>query len=372
MSDLKKSSVQPLPEKWSESTQRLVLLGFYGFMAGAVAIVVLCLIFMEGATKPIKNVPFSNLTQLTVAVDQYVASGSTANTSKYGANMSAWNVSAVSDFSYLFSGRRNPAMTAWNGNISAWNVKNASAMVGMFSGNQAFNGNLSKWNVSKVADMSEMFDGASNFSGVGLDMWSTDSLANLKATFNDAIMFDADLSNWTTSKVTNMKKTFYNASSLQGFGVGRWNTSSVTDLRYTFGKALLMDDDLADWDTSSALSMTSMFEGADAFQGRGVELWSTMSCTEMDWVFANTAMFNADLSSWDVAAVTTFNAMFYNTSAYSGLGINNWAVSSTATMDGMFCNATGKNPFVSPSWLQASADCTGVFTWGDEFDHLNK
>ena len=50
-------------------------------------------------------------------------------------------------------------------NISNWDVSNITNMSYMFYGSSEFNGDISKWNVSNVTDMSYMFNGASAFNG---------------------------------------------------------------------------------------------------------------------------------------------------------------------------------------------------------------
>ena len=49
--------------------------------------------------------------------------------------------------------------SAFNGNLSAWNVSAVQDITYMFSGACVFNGNLSAWDVSAVQDMSHMFSG---------------------------------------------------------------------------------------------------------------------------------------------------------------------------------------------------------------------
>ena len=49
------------------------------------------------------------------------------------------------------------------GDISGWDVSNVTDMSYMFARARYFNGDLSGWNVSNVRDMQSMFDGASSF-----------------------------------------------------------------------------------------------------------------------------------------------------------------------------------------------------------------
>ena len=55
------------------------------------------------------------------------------------------------------SGKCSPAPTSFDGNVSAWDVSGVTDMSGMFAGATSFDGNLSAWDVSGVTDMSAMF-----------------------------------------------------------------------------------------------------------------------------------------------------------------------------------------------------------------------
>ncbi len=82
----------------------------------------------------------------------------------------SWNVSNVTDMSYMFLN------SSFNKNISSWDVSNVTNMSWMFA-NSSFNQNISSWDVSNVIDMSDMFKYAS---------------------------FNLDISSWDVSNVTNM------------------------------------------------------------------------------------------------------------------------------------------------------------------------
>merc|ERR1712166_553191 len=76
----------------------------------------------------------------------------------FNKDIGAWDVSKVTDMSYLFD-----VATTFNADISAWDTSSVTTMVGMFWTATAFNQDISAWDVSKVTDMSRMFDGATAF-----------------------------------------------------------------------------------------------------------------------------------------------------------------------------------------------------------------
>lgn len=92
--------------------------------------------------------------------------------SEFDQDISTWDVSQVTDMSYLFFNAGE-----FNRDLSPWDVRNVTNMEGMFWLAERFNQDLSTWNVSNVTNMNSMFKGN----------WS----------------FDQDLGSWTVSQVTN-------------------------------------------------------------------------------------------------------------------------------------------------------------------------
>ena len=68
---------------------------------------------------------------------------------------------------------------------------------------------------------------------------------------------------------------FSDAWSFQGIGVDTWDTSQVTKMQVMFQEALIFDANLSQWDTSSVLDFTAMFSVAKSFRGVGVNNWDT-------------------------------------------------------------------------------------------------
>merc|ERR1712157_676796 len=69
-----------------------------------------------------------------------------------------WDVSRVTDMSYLFS-----QFASFNQDLGSWNVAKVTTMYAMFYGATSFDRDLGKWNVAKVTDMIKMFYGAKSF-----------------------------------------------------------------------------------------------------------------------------------------------------------------------------------------------------------------
>merc|ERR1719198_1497247 len=95
-----------------------------------------------------------------------------------------WDVSAVTDMSFLFYGNKEGSHPY---------VKYA----------EHFNGDISKWDVSRVTNMHSMFAHAAHFNG-DISKWDVSSVTNMNGMFNHAKHFNTDISKWDVSSVTNM------------------------------------------------------------------------------------------------------------------------------------------------------------------------
>jgi len=80
-----------------------------------------------------------------------------AATNKYG-TMNCWDVSRITDTSFLFENDETI-----NEPIHCWNVSSVTDMSYMFKGATSFNQPLDMWNVNSVEKMEKMFYGASSF-----------------------------------------------------------------------------------------------------------------------------------------------------------------------------------------------------------------
>ena len=73
-------------------------------------------------------------------------------------DMKRWDVSRVTDMSYMFRDSN-----VFNGDISNWDVSRVNNMNGMFCHSDSFNDNISKGDVSSVTTMDSMFLNAGSF-----------------------------------------------------------------------------------------------------------------------------------------------------------------------------------------------------------------
>ena len=86
--------------------------------------------------------------------------------------------------------------------LAACKAENATFDCPVFTGRINF-GNISVWDVSRITDMSFLFYGAHKFNR-DLNSWDTSRVTTTAYMFYEARAFNQNLSGWSTEKVTNM------------------------------------------------------------------------------------------------------------------------------------------------------------------------
>jgi surface protein len=128
-------------------------------------------------------------------------------------HISNWNVSKVTNMSFLFSAAEedyNPSpyynpedesqehyefrrgVEKFDEPLAKWDVSQVTNMSHMFEGALAFNQNIGGWNVSKVRNMASMFRYAKNFNQEvgGWDLSNVNKRIKLSNMFTDATKFN--------------------------------------------------------------------------------------------------------------------------------------------------------------------------------------
>ena len=157
-----------------------------------------------------------------------------------------WDVSGVSDLSFMFS-----VANSFNQNIGNWVLSGATNLNMMFAENTAFNGAIGNWDVSGVTDMGSMFLGATSFNQ-DIGGWDVSNVNNMEGMFNNATAFNQDIGNWDVSLVSSMNGMFWNATAFDQ-NLGNWDISSVQGMAVMFSGANLStenyDATLTSWST---------------------------------------------------------------------------------------------------------------------------
>jgi surface protein len=291
--------------------------------------------------------------------------------------MPHWDVSQVTDMSFLFQGK-----TQFNVDISQWEMSQVTDASGMFDGASSFHQDIRGWTLASGADTTEMFAGA--------DTWlSLVSRADGSATTDGppaawvasglCLMNEHVQSGWCVAcgagkyngpdddpslgvdtrcdafvDSAALKTAVNNCLAIDATGVAccsqgadcgaagtvempLWDVSQVTSMSELFYYKGSFNADISRWDTSSVTTMYRMFAYAEAFN-QDIGTWDTSSVTTMKYMFWEAYAFNQHLSRWDVSSVTTMWQMFYDANAFNTMPVG-WDTSKVTGSHGMFYSA---------------------------------
>ena len=179
----------------------------------------------------------------------------------------------------------------------------------MFQNATIFNQDISNWDMSNVINTMNMFDGATNF--------------------------NQNISSWDMSNVTNTYSMFQNATNFNQ-NISSWDMSNVTNTDSMFQRATNFNQDISSWDMSNVTNTSSMFQNATNFN-QNISSWDMSNVTNTDSMFQRATNFNQDISSWDMSNVTDTTSMFYLATSFDQ-NISGWVMSSVINYSNMFCN----------------------------------
>ena len=114
-------------------------------------------------------------------------------------DISYWDVSNVTDMSYMFFECEELESV---GDLSNWDVSNVKSMNSMFfyCAELKSTGDISKWDVSNVNDMGNMFECCESFNQ-DLSSWNISNVTDMDFMFYGCKSFNQDISNWNVSNV---------------------------------------------------------------------------------------------------------------------------------------------------------------------------
>ena len=152
-----------------------------------------------------------------------------------------------------------------------------------------------------------------------INTWVTTNITDMSFLFQAKGLFNSDISNWDVSNVTNMSAMFATANSFNQ-PIGNWNTSRVSDMSTMFFGNSSFNQPIGDWDVSNVTNILQMFAGSSPFQispfDQPLNNWNVSSVINMETVFGFSA-FNQPLDKWKVGSVTTMRSMFIGNALYN-------------------------------------------------------
>ena len=174
-------------------------------------------------------------------------------------------------------------------------------MSGMFDNAAAFNQDIGDWDVSGVTDMSFMFSSSYNAMAFNQDIsdWDVSSVNNMREMFRRAQAFNQDIGDWDVSSVNNMQRMFYNAEAFNQ-DIGDWDVSSVNTMQGMFDNAEAFNQDIGDWKVGLVGRMETMFQNAEAFN-QDISRWDMSGVTVMYAMFDNADAFDQNLGLWYIS-----------------------------------------------------------------------
>ena len=241
----------------------------------------------------------------------------------FNQNIGTWTTSSVTNIQRMFRRARafNNGEAPGNSNRPLnWFTGGVNSLEQVFWEADSFNQDIGGWDVTQVTDFTNLFYLAVRFNRP-LDTWIINNTpgvnVRMREMFNRASAFNQDISSWDTSRVNNMREMFRLATSFNQ-DIGDWDTSNVTTMFNMFQSATVFNQDITNFDVANVAYMNGMFQNAVAFNngepagssGRPLNSWNTSNVREFFGTFDDAGSFNQDIGEWDVTSAVKFQWMF--------------------------------------------------------------
>ncbi len=217
--------------------------------------------------------------------------------------LSEWDVSYVTNMTELFKDSDE------NPDIRKWDMSNVVHAERMFQ-NSTFTYSIDKKDFSSLQSASGMFDGSYTGRACGKHLARAGAKSKLSITGANGLencLADTNMhtvaGEWWTNRV-NVWNTYGH--------IDDWDVTEVTNMIGLFKNKAFTTESLTDWQTGSVTDMTSMFENTN-FNG-DIRFWDVRKVSSFSRMFYNNAVFNYDLSRFEVfskESTDMTNSRFY-------------------------------------------------------------
>ncbi|WP_271785161.1 BspA family leucine-rich repeat surface protein [Aquimarina algiphila] len=123
---------------------------------------------------------------------------------------------------------------------------------------------------------------------------------------------------WGSNTWTSMENAFRGCTNLEVKATDSPDLSNVTSLGYMFAQCSSLDKDFpvdfSGWDTSGIEEFTWAFADAIAFNSSSIVNWNVSNATNFEFMFVGATAFDQDLSQWDISSARTMESMIRFTS----------------------------------------------------------
>lgn len=232
------------------------------------------------------------------------------NGTVWDGDISEWDVSNVTDMSYMFL---YSYFTGKNTDFSLWDISNVTNMMGMFQGSELSNKvkGLDKWNIKNVNNISYMFAKCKNFNK-DISGWDISGVEHIEGLFQNCTNFNQDLSKWKLSpKTKRLNSLFMQCLRFEGKGLENWDVSNVEDMTYMFQGCKVFKGDLSNWNTEKLMYAVHTFKGCKEFDGN-IENWKTKNLRDISEMFSDSGI-TYNLASWQIGKFCKCKNTFTNT-----------------------------------------------------------
>jgi len=214
--------------------------------------------------------------------------------------LNLWNISNVTNLAWMFYGE-----TSFNQPLNLWDTSKVTDMQGMFENATSFNWDISWWDTSKVTNMHYMFYNDTSFNQ-NIGSWNVWLVTNMEGMLYNNTSFNQNIGSWNVSSVTNMYYMFF-SSSFNG-NISWWDTSSVTNMWNMFSYSSF-NGDISSWNLSSVNSVWMMFAGSN-YNNPTIANLNVSWILDLWGMFYNNTIFNQDISWWNTSSATSLSNMF--------------------------------------------------------------
>ncbi len=195
-----------------------------------------------------------------------------------------------------------------------------------------------------------------NFNNVveieGIENFDTSLATSLYGIFKNMNSLQSiDVSYFNVSKVKNLSDIFNGCSSLSVIsGINNWDTSSVISMMSIFAGTSVQSLNLSNWKTGNVTSINYLFYQSDIKEIKGIAEWDTSSLESMEYTFQYTSLETLNLSGWDTKNVIKMRYAFSNSTQLTKIIYGPYfQKNSNADITGMFVNCPANHPDHS-SW----------------------
>jgi len=171
---------------------------------------------------------------------------------------------------------------------------------------------------------------------------------------------------WGTNSWKSMENAFVECENMTLNAIDKPNLSNVVALDFMFAYTKKFNANINDWNISNIITLNHMFEGASKFN-QSLNSWNLSNVKNTRYMFNEATEFNQDISSWDVSHVTDMARMFENASNFNQ-DIGSWNTANVTDMSSMFGSAISFNQDISSWNLSKVKNTRFMFSGADTFN----